>query len=113
VTRLWGTPAARYLTLAGAVLSLGVLVWVSLSISGLEQVSLGFTPAGSPRTYIPSIRLMLLPVLNALIYLVNLFLGLAFFRREESQPLAYLLWGTGVFASILFLIAVYFILQVR
>jgi hypothetical protein len=112
VTRLWGTPAARYLTLGGGLLGLGLLIWVSLAISGLEQVSLGFTPAGTPRTFIPSIRLMLLPVLNGLIYLANLFLGIAFFRREETQPLAYLLWGAGVLVSALFLAAVYFILQV-
>jgi hypothetical protein len=54
---------------------------------------------------------MLLPVFNTIIFLVNLFLGIALFRREETQPLAYLLWMTSVVTSLLFLAAVYFILD--
>jgi hypothetical protein len=109
ITRLWRTPAARYLTMVGALLSLTVLIWVSLLIPEMEQVSLGFAGTGEPRPLIPSIRLMLLPVMNAFIYLVNLLFGMAFFRRMETQPLAYLLWSTSIFISVMFLVAVYFI----
>jgi hypothetical protein len=98
------------LILIGGLLMLGVLIWVSLAIPELEQVSLGFEPSGTPRPPIPSIRLMLLPILNSFAYLVNLFLGLAFFRRPATQPLAYLLWGTSIVVSIFFLAAIHFIL---
>jgi hypothetical protein len=81
------------------------------------------------------VRLLLLPVVNALFVLANLLLGLFFFRRgearsadnlpEEERPklttnplkpgggkvLAYLLWGGGVLTPFLFLAAVYFILR--
>lgn len=110
VTRLWQNRPARYLILLGGLSTLGVLIWVSLAIPELEQVNLGFTPSGSPRPPIPSIRLMLLPILGSFAYLVNLFLGLAFFRRPETQPLAYLLWCTSIIVSIFFMAAVYFIL---
>ncbi len=112
VTRVWQDRPARYLILTGALLNIGLLIWISLSIPGLEQVSLGITPSGTPRSLIPSIRLMLLPLLNSFTFLTNLFLGMAFFRREENHPLAYLLWATSIFVSILFLAATYFILQI-
>jgi hypothetical protein len=99
------------LVLVGALLSLGLLIYVSISISSVAYVSLGVTPSGEPRTPIPSVRLTLLPVLNYFAYLVDLLLGFAFFRRVETQHLAYLLWGTSIFVSILFFAAVIFILS--
>ena len=110
VTRLWGTRAARNLVVIGALLSLVLLIWVSLAIPTVEYVSLGINPTGEPRTPIPSVRLTLLPVLNYFTYLVDLLLGLVFFRRAETQYIAYLLWSNSIFISILFLVAVYFIL---
>jgi hypothetical protein len=95
--------------LLGMLSSLGVLIWVTLSIPEMDQVSLGFAGTGELRSPIPSIRLMLLPVLNSLIYLVNLFLGMAFFRRVETRPLAYLLWITSFFISLMFLVVIYLI----
>jgi hypothetical protein len=110
VSRVWRDRFARTLIFLGFLFGLGILIWVSLAIPTLEQVSLGFLPEGTPKAPIPSIRLMLLPILNSFIYLVNLFIGLAFFRRDQTRPLAYLLWGTSVVVSILFLVALYFIL---
>ncbi|HBX68648.1 MAG TPA: hypothetical protein DEH25_04510 [Chloroflexi bacterium] len=110
VSRLWQNRPARYLILAGALSGLAVLVWASLATPGLEQVYLGFAPDGTPRPPIPSIRLMMLPILNSFTYFVNLFLGMSLFRRRETQALAYLLWGASIFVSILFLTAIYFIL---
>lgn len=112
VTRLWKTRPARYLILIGALLNLTLLIWISLMIPGLEQVSLGITPNGAARPLIPSIRLMLLPLLNTFTFLINLFLGMAFFRQDKNQHLAYLLWATSIFVSILFLSATYFILRI-
>ena len=110
IARLWGTRPARNLVLLGAILSLSLLIYVSISISSVETVSLGITPSGEPRTPIPSVRLTLLPVLNYFAYMIDLLLGFVFFRRTETHYLAYLLWGTSIFVSILFFIAVFFIL---
>jgi hypothetical protein len=109
VSSLWRTRPARNLILIGTVLSLSLLIWVSLSIPNIQYVSLGITATGAPRTPIPSIRLMILPIMNTISYLVNLFLGMVFFRKPETQNLAYLLWSTGIFISILLLAATYYI----
>jgi hypothetical protein len=110
IARLWGTKPARNLVLIGALLSLALLVWVSISIPSVAYVSLGITATGEPRTPIPSVRLTLLPVLNYFAYMVDLLLGIVFFRRAETRHLAYLLWSTSIFVSILFFAAVFFIL---
>ncbi|MEW5870450.1 MAG: PH domain-containing protein [Chloroflexota bacterium] len=108
--RVWADRPARALLLGGLALSLLLLIWVSLAIPGRSQVSLRFLPDGMPGELIPSVRL-LLPVLNAIFYLVDVLLGLFFFRRSDSQPLAYLLWGSGALSPVLFLVGTFFILQ--
>jgi hypothetical protein len=113
LVRFWQARLARYIFLTGALLSLGLLVWVSLSIPKYDQISLGFNPEGAPRIPIPGVRLLLLPVLNTFFFIFNLFVGLYFFRHKESQPLSYLLWTTSVLVSGLFLTAVYFILRAQ
>ena len=75
----------------------------------------------------PAIRLLLLPVISSFFFLVDFFLGLFLFRRTESQTtahpltgaiwlipgrtIAYLLWCSAAVSSVLFLLAVVFILQ--
>lgn len=111
VGRVWANRPARVLVLAGLILSLGLLAWVSLVIPGREQVHLGFLASGAPGDLAPAVQLLLLPVLNGAIVLFNLFSGLFFFRRPETQAYAYLLWGSSAFCSILFLLGTWFILQ--
>ena len=72
---------------------------------------MGFDLNGKPRDLVPSVRLMLLPVLSSMIYLVDLLLGLFFFREEENRLLAYLLWAGGVLVPFLFLIGVFYMLS--
>ena len=112
LARIWETKSARYLILAGFLLGLGLLIWVSIMIPNRPEVSLGFTPSGEPREAIDGVRLMLLPILNAIFFMVNFFAGMFLFRRDEQRPLAYLLWGNTIFVAVLFLAAVYFILQI-
>ncbi len=110
--RVWASWGARLLILLGAGLSIALFVWVSLSVPLNQQVSLGFRGDLFPCEPIPSLQLLLLPVLNSLFYFVNLLLGLVFFRLDEKHPLAYLLWGNGVMIPLLFLLGAYYILVV-
>jgi hypothetical protein len=110
VSRVWQSVPARTLLLSGALLSLALLIWVSLAIPGRAQVILGFRPDGLSGDAVPAVRLLLLPILNTFFFLSDLFLGLFYFRQEESQPIAYLLWGAGALTPLLFLIAAWFIL---
>jgi hypothetical protein len=107
MARVWQARPARFLLLGGILLSLGLLVWVGAITQTQPQITLttnAFGRAGEP---IPSARLMLLPVLNGLFFLADLFLGLFFFRRPESQSYAYLVWGAGVLTAGLFLIGMW------
>lgn len=118
LARVWATLGARYLLLGSLALSLLLLIWVSLVVPGREQVPLGFDLEGNPGEPVPSIQLILLPMLNGFYFLATFLAGLFFFRRRENEgedgsaaPLAYLLWGSGAFTALLFLGAVYFLLS--
>ena len=41
----------------------------------------------------------------------QLLVGLVFYRRSETQPLAYLMWGASSFTAVIFLAAVEFFLR--
>jgi len=112
LSRVWQARLARYTILLGLGFSLSLLIGTSLAIPGRDQISLGFTPELAPRDPIPSVRLMLLPVLNGFFYLADLLIGLYFFRQDESQPLAYLVWGGGALTALLFLLGMIIVLQI-
>ena len=111
LARVWSAVPARILLISCVILGLALLVWVSLAIQGRGDVHLGFQPDGSPGDLVPAVQLMLLPTLNSFFFLVTLFLGMFFFRHEESRPMAYLLWSSSVFSNLLFLLGVFFILR--
>lgn len=110
LARVWESRPARSMILVGTFLVLFTLVWTSLAVSGRQQILMGFDLNGEGRDVVPSVRLMLLPVLSSLVFLADLILGLFFFREEENRLLAYLLWAGGVLAPLLFLIGVFYIL---
>ncbi|MGB5845209.1 MAG: PH domain-containing protein [Anaerolineales bacterium] len=108
--RVWAAPAARYLLIAGFGISILLLVLVSLSVPSNLTISLGFNPDGTSSGPVPSVYLLLLPILNGIFYFANALFGLYLFRAENRQTLAYLLWGSGLFTGLLFVIAVVLIL---
>ena len=55
------------------------------------------------------ITLILLPVVSIFLYLVGWVTGLMLYRREDRRSMAYILWISGVVSSMLFLLAVLFI----
>jgi hypothetical protein len=112
VTPLGMEQPGRTLLVSNMVFSLGLFLLVALAIPSHDQVSLRFTPQGQPLDYVPAVRLFLLPVINLLFILAGNSLGFIFHRRAELRPLSYLLWGTGLITSGLFLVAVIFILRI-
>jgi hypothetical protein len=109
--RIWGSPSARYLLLGGIVISILLLVLVSLYIPNLTAVSLRLNQDGTPTEMLPSVYLLLLPVLNGVLLLANTLLGMYLFRWDEQRTLAFLLWGSGLFTAFLFLISAIFIIR--
>lgn len=103
MNRVWASRLARWQLISSLLFSLVLLVWVSTAIPSHSQVILGFKPDGSPGDLVPSSRLLLLPILNTGFVLINFFLGLFLYRKESSQPLSLLLWGSTAILPALFL----------
>ncbi len=109
VAQAWDSLVVRYLWLASAFLNIGTLVWVSILIPSVNQVPLGFSPAGLPTEPVPSVQLVLLPFLNAVLLVVGWLVGLFFYRRVDQRLLAVAVWVSGALTSLFFLLAVFFI----
>ncbi|MBI9043011.1 MAG: PH domain-containing protein [Anaerolineaceae bacterium] len=108
--KVWNDIRARILIIAGSFLAFALFAIVSVAIPSRERIALGFSSSGKPLPAGPSESLILLPALAGLVFFLNLFLGLYFFRSENHKVLAYILWTGSSLTSILLLIAVGFIL---
>jgi hypothetical protein len=104
--RIWISRPARLLILSGLILTLVLFILVGLAIPTLSAVPLGFDANGQPLEAVPPERLLLLPVLGALVFLMDFSIGLYFFRRDKQRPASYLLWAGGVVTPLLLIIAV-------
>jgi len=109
VTQAWESPMARFLWLAGFFLNLGLVIWVGILIPSLSQVPIGFSAVGTPEVTSSSIRLILLPLISALLFVVGLLAGLYFYRWERQRPLAFIVWGSSTISALIFLLAVLFL----
>ena len=109
LARAWENLTARFLWLSGFLLNLGLIAWVTFLIPAVSRVSLGFDPSGAPLESVPSVRLILLPLLSALLFTAGVIAGLFFYREEKQQPLAMIVWISSALTSLLFLLAVLFI----
>lgn len=106
LSRAWDNLTARFLWISGLVLNLGLVAWVSFLIPIVSQVTLGFSPLGTALEPVPSIRLILLPLLSATLFITGLIVGLYFFRDKKEESLAVLVWASSTLTSLLFLLAV-------
>lgn len=117
--RLWDDSPARGLVLSGLALSLFLLVGVVLVIPSRTQIMLRPAPVDDLNSYVPSIRLLLLPVLNTTFFTANFLAGLFFFRKIDwpttetnvMRALSYVLFGSGFTTAVLFTSAVLYILR--
>jgi hypothetical protein len=109
VSMAWESVLVRYLWLAGLFLNIGLLAWVSLMIPSLARISLVFLPTGQPGAPVPAAGLLLLPAVSLALFLLGWAVGLAFYRRLDQRPLAHILWTSGVISTLVFLLAVVFI----
>jgi hypothetical protein len=106
IAQAWESPAARFLWMSGLILNLGLVVWVGLLIPSLTQIPIGFNSFGAPEEPTSSVRLILLPFVSALMFVIGVFAGLYFYRWEAQRPLAFVLWISSTLCAVLFLLAV-------
>ena len=110
VTQAWESGLARYLWLSGLFLNIGLFVWASLIIPSTPYVSLGPQFSGSTLETVPSSQLIIFPLAGLLLSVVGWIAGLYFYRWEKERVLAFIVWGSSTFTSLLFLLAVLFII---
>jgi len=105
LVRVWADIKARSLLLIGFCLLLALFGFVSLVIPGRESIVwIGQETA-------PAERLLLLPILNALIWLGDVLTGLFIYRRGEAHQLpAYFLWAASCITGILLCSGVFFLI---
>jgi hypothetical protein len=108
ITQAWDSGLVRYEWLAALFLNLGLAAWVSLLIPSTSSIALGLRPDQAPEL-VPSVQLVLIPLLSVFLNLVGWAAGLFFFRWPKWRNLSILLWGSGALATLIFLIAVVFI----
>jgi len=106
--KLWDSQVLRNLFLAGFLVNAAVVVWTVLLITSRQQVTLGasVTAVADP---VPSIRLLLLPVVSTVIWLADIITGAFFFRLESQKVLAYLLYGGAILTASLILLSLLFV----
>jgi hypothetical protein len=103
VGSVWESRLARSLAAGSLVAALSFTLWVLFAVD--PQPELAY-PLGETGRSVNGSQLLLLPVLNGLFFLMDVLLGLFFFRQEETRPLAYLLWVSSLIVSVLLFIAV-------
>ncbi len=108
VVQVWENGLARYFWLATLFLNLGLFVWVSLLIPSFTRVALGFSINRSVAA-VPSVQLIIVPLISTLSALTGWAAGLYFYRWEKQRILSFVVWASGALTSLLFLIAVLFI----
>ncbi|MFH2102201.1 MAG: PH domain-containing protein [Chloroflexota bacterium] len=106
----WQDLRVRFLWLAGLFINVGLLAWVSLLIPSISEVIPGFRITGEPFPATAGIRLIMFPIESIFFFVLGWGVGLVFYRRPATRPLAMIVWGTGLVASILFLLAVMFLI---
>ncbi len=103
--RVWHDHLARYMIIAGMGLTMLLLVVSVLLIPAHATVFLGYDAAGLPLEPVSSERLLLLPLLGGVEYVVSLLVGLYFYRLNEQRLAAYLVWGSSILLPLLLLLA--------
>lgn len=100
--RLWSDGLARGLVIAGLILPVLQIGYLAVQAARLPvQVPFGFNTVGAPDPFVPPGRLLLLPMLGGLCWLIDLALGAWLYRRPGERPLAYGLWSTSVLVGLL------------
>jgi hypothetical protein len=95
--RVWSDRAARLLLLIGLSLPLVLLGYLAFRAPGLPAaVPFGFDALGRPAIDAPPGRLLLLPMIGFVCWMVDAALGAWLLRREAQPYLSYALWSTAI-----------------
>ncbi|MCE9644501.1 MAG: PH domain-containing protein [Chloroflexi bacterium] len=110
VSLAWQSGLVRYLWLTALFLNLGLFIWASIIIPSTPRVALGPQFVGSALETVPSSQLIIFPLASLLLTMAGWIGGLYFYRWEKERVLAFIVWGSSTLTSLLFLLAVLFII---
>ena len=105
--KLWDDRLARILILVSFGLGILLSLWVIALITSVPSVVIGSNQTVQEIARVPSIRLLLYPILFGFIFVLDLIGGTFFYRREDQKHAAYLLWAGGVISPILLILSVF------
>lgn len=104
VTQAWENKLARYFWLTTLFLNIGLFIVTSFMIPTTNSITLGTSTES-----VPSSQLIIFPVASLLLTVIGWVAGLYFYRWERERILAFIIWGSGTFTNLLFLLAVMFV----
>jgi hypothetical protein len=98
--RIWKDPTARWMLVLGLILPIGLMAFLTLQANRFPSgVVFGFTPQGSIGDLVPVGRLLILPLIGMVCWVVDTLLGFGFFHQDRDKPIAYVLWGVSILTS--------------
>jgi hypothetical protein len=104
IGKLWDDRIVRNLIFSGFLIGVTVLLWSVLIITSRTDVVFGYQ-LGKIIEPMPSIRLLLLPVVNGLVFLIDTVASAFFYRREDQKFISYLICSGSSVTGFLILIA--------
>jgi hypothetical protein len=105
IQNVFSFPLARVSLISSLLLTLLLALVTSLLIPLKQIVSMGITPQGAALDPVASNRLLILPVLASFSFVLDVVLGLYYFRKPEQRFVSYFLWIAAMVTPVLLLIA--------
>ena len=96
---------ARITLITSTLLTLALVVVTSLLIPTRQILSMGIDAAGNALEPVASTSLLILPILGSFAFVLNLVVGLFFFRHEEQRPESYAIWAAAILTPVLLIMA--------
>lgn len=107
---IWKLPAARYFLLPAIIFSISLLILTGFAIPNVSQVSLGYSTAGFPLNSVPSVQLVILPIINIILLIFTIWISTYIYQRWEKHPVISLIFASSSITSFIFLMATIIIL---
>ncbi len=107
--KVWDDRFARIFILASFLLELGLIIWVLILVTTVSTVQFIHLPVGESIEPVPSIQLILFPVLGGFVFLLDLIGGAFFYRNAEQRAAAYFLWAGGALTNAMLIISILWI----